>query len=858
MLKMAEDLKTKEQAKPEVPMINFTIDGRQESFPKGTTVLEAAKKLGIHIPTFCWHPKLKSVGACRMCYVEIEKWPKLAVSCATEIMPNMVVHTNSDKVKQGRKAILEFILANHPLDCPTCDKGGECDLQNLTFAHGIDDSRFDFQKYRYTTGTDGTTFDDKRIGPEIFLNRNRCILCYKCVRANKEAFGEYDIGVYERGNITEINSAPGKQVANPFSGNLVQICPVGALTSSDWRYKIRVWLTKTSPSICNFSSSGANILFFKDENKNKLHRVIARRNDDIDDGWIPDVTRYGYQIVNSEERLKKPLIKKEGKQVEATWDEALNVIVKKFNEIIEKKGRVCISGLAGPHIDNAGLYSFSKLFRTVFKNNNIDHRSNYRMLPKDSGSHYVDLCNRKFKIKDIDDSDVIITFGSDLLKEHHNIYLRIRKASNFKKSRIFSVNPYAVKSSDISEAELVFNVGTDEILVNALGLAAIEMELVDKSVGQKFREKVSPNTLANASEICGVSMDQIKFLARAIAGGKKISFICGELFSRSLARDNIASAILNINKLFGLDKKGQIIALSRYANSRGADKMAMVPNPSKAVVDKLTELWGEFPDAEPNNTDSMLALMRKEEINACFIMGMNPVMMYPDRQFVADGLERLDFLVACDMFETETTEIADVVLPMSSWAEYPGSYINQEGLLQSVPAAIKVLHQSKSPFEIVKYLAEKMNAKLFESEEQFQREMEQLLSLKEDSLLPDEFFEVRYEPEDVEGDYPVPLYIGDDPHHSGYLTQKSNSLINFSSEAYVEISPELAGKLGIEDGTSVRVESPVGKIIVPIKISDYLDNDVAFIPRNFSTTPVNSLLMRKKRIDRVKISKVDE
>ncbi len=855
---MTEDIKTKEEAKPKVPMVSFTIDGSKEEVPKGTTVLEAAKQLGINIPSFCWHPKLKSVGSCRMCYVEIEKWPKLAVSCATEVMPDMVVFTNSDKVKQGRKAILEFILANHPLDCPTCDKGGECDLQNLTFAHGIDDSRFDFQKNRFTSGTEGSTFDDKKIGPEIYLNRNRCILCYKCVRANKEAFGEFDLGVYERGNIAEINSAPNAEVANPFSGNLVQICPVGALTSSDWRYKIRVWLTKTTPSICNFSSSGANILFYKDENKNKLHRVTARRNDNIDDGWISDVTRYGYQIVNSEERLKSPLIKKEGKQVEATWDEALNLIAKKTNEIIEKKGRVCIGGLAAPHIDNAGLYSFSKLFRTVFKNNNIDHRSNYRMLPKESGSHYVALCNSIFKIADIDDSDVIVTFGSDLLKEHHNIYLRIRKASNFNNSRIFSVNPYTVKSSDISEADLNYNVGTDEVLINAIGLAAIEMELVDKAIGQKFTENCVPKTLSETAKICGVDVDLIKLLARAIANGKKISFICGELFSRSLARENISSAILNMNKLFGIEDKGQVIALTRYANSCGANKMGIVPDPSKAVLNKLTELWGEFPEAEPKNTDAMLALMRKEEINSCIIMGMNPVMMYPDRQFVTDGLERLDFLVACDMFETETTELADVVLPMSSWAEYPGSYVNQEGLLQTVPAAIKQLHQSKSPLEIVNCIAEKFEAQLFESDEQLNNEIEQLLSINDTTKLPDEFSEVKYCPEEIEEDFQIPLFIGDDPHHSGHYTQKSNSLNNFRSEAYLELSHELAQKLGITDGESVRVESPVGKIIVQTKITDYLDNDVVFIPRNFSTTPVTSLLMRKKRIDRVKISRVDE
>ena len=337
---MTEVLKEKPVQSVKVDTVTFTVDGKSVTVPKGTTVFDAAKSLGIVIPAFCNHPKLKPVGACRMCYVEIDKMPKLQVSCATLASEGMVVHTSSNKVKDGRKAVLEFTLINHPLDCPTCDKGGECDLQNLTFDHGYDDSRFEFGKMRFTEGGEPTTFDDVRIGPEIILNRNRCILCYKCVRANKEAFGEYDLGAYERGNITEINAAPGEQVDNPFSGNLVEICPVGALTNTDWRYKIRVWLTKTSPSICNFTSSGSNILFYKEDHKNKVFRVTSNRNDQIDDGWISDVTRYGYQLINSPDRLQTPLIKKGGKQVKASWDEALDVIKKRLGYKRQKRRRL--------------------------------------------------------------------------------------------------------------------------------------------------------------------------------------------------------------------------------------------------------------------------------------------------------------------------------------------------------------------------------------------------------------------------------------------------------------------------------------------------------------------------------------
>jgi NADH-quinone oxidoreductase subunit G len=855
---MAEATKKETEGKTQKQTVTLTIDGHQVTVAKGTTVLEAAVSLGIHIPTFCWHPKLKPVGACRMCYVEIEKMPKLQVSCATEATEGMVVYTDSDKVKQGRMAVLEFILLNHPLDCPTCDKGGECDLQNLTFTHGIDDSRFEFEKHRFTNETVTTTFDDVRIGPEIVLNRNRCILCYKCVRANKEAFGEYDLGAYERGNITEINAAPGEQVDNPFSGNLVEICPVGALTNSDWRYKIRVWLTKVAPSLCNFTSSGSNILFYKEDHKNRIYRVTSRRNDDVDDGWLADVTRYGYQIANSPERLVTPLIKKEGKQVPASWDEAMDVICRRFLEIREKKGSVCIGGLAAPNLDNASLYSFSKFLRTVFHSNNIDFRCDYRMLPERPDSIFSTLCTRPFKISDIDDSDVIVIFGSDLIREHPNEYLRIRKAYNFNNPKIYSLNPYSVKSADVADLELVYKPGTDEVVINAICLAAVEENLVEVQFASRLKEKLSPSILSEAAACCGVSENDLKAVARALAESRKVTFIIGELITRSRARETIAAAVANLNLLLRLESKGQLVALARYANSIGAAKLGLLPSPSEAVVKELSSLWGRFPDCQPHTTDAMLALMKKEELNGFFILGANPMMLFPDRQFVREGLEKLDFLVVCDLFETETTAPADVVLPLSSWAEYAGEYVNLEGKVQRTERAIKPIGQSQPGFEIMNMLADKFGEKLFSSASDMASEIETLLHLEPTIEMPGEILEVKLSGDESNESFPIPLFVVDDPHHSGHLTEKCASLANFAGEAYIEISTDLAARYNLKEGAPVRVESEVGKVIAPMKISEYLDTDVVLVPRNFSASTVNSLLMRKRRLDRIKISKVAE
>ncbi len=855
---MAEATKKNAPNKTAENMVTLTIDGRQTTVPRGTTVLRAAKDLGIHIPTFCWHPKLKPVGACRMCYVEVEKMPKLQVSCALEAMDGMVVHTDSDTVRQGRKAVIEFILLNHPLDCPTCDKGGECDLQNLTFAHGVDDSRFDFQKYRFVDEGMTTTFDDKRIGPEIVLNRNRCILCYKCVRANKEAFGEYDLGVFERGNIAEIDAAPGEQVDNPFSGNLVEICPVGALTNSDWRYKIRVWLTSTTPSVCNYTSSGVNTLFFKQDHHDKIYRVTSRPNDDIDDGWLPDVTRYGYQIVNSPDRLTRPLIKKEGKQVESSWDEALEVIGKRFGEIKERLGGVCVGALVSPSLDNASLHAASRLMRIGFKSNNIDFRGDYRYLPEGPDSPFMILSSRPFSIADIDDSDVIVTFGSDLVREHANEYLRIRKARNFGNARIFALDPYQMKSADVASQELIYLPGTEESVVNGICLAAIENDLVDAGLAEKFRSKVSTRSSAEAAKVSGIAKADFNTVARALADGKKVTIFTGEIITRSRQRDLIAAALINLYKLFGLEKKGQMAALARYANSKGAEKLGLVPNPGTAVTEKLKSLWGEYPESPARNTDAMMALIKKEEIKGFFIFGSNPMMLYPDREFVKEGIEKLDFLVVADLFETETTELADVVLPLASWAEYEGYYVNLEGRTQRAARAVRPVGQAKPGYDIACLIGEALDARPFEDEQQIHNEVRQLLEIDSAVAYPNDFLEVKVDTDGPYGEYDVPLYIIDDYHHSGHLTEKAPSLANFTSEPYIELSPQLASERKIEQGNSVRVESEVGKVILPARISEHTQNNVVLVPRNFSSSHVTALLMRKKRVDRVKISKVDE
>jgi NADH-quinone oxidoreductase subunit G len=836
--------------------ITLTIDGREVTVPKGTTVLEAARSVGIDIPTFCWHPKLKPVGACRICYVEIEKAPKLQVSCATEATAGMVVHTSTEKVKQGRRAVLEFLLINHPLDCPTCDKGGECDLQDITFAHGIDDSRFDFNKYRFIRDRK-STFDDFRIGPEIIRNQNRCILCYKCVRSNKEIFGEYDLGVFQRGNLTEIDAAPGQKVDSLYSGNLVEICPVGALTNTDWRYKIRVWKTKEVKSICGYCADGCNLKLWTA--RGKIFRATSRRNDEIDEGWICNIGRYGYQIANAANRLALPLIKKGDKQEPAGWDEAIELISRKLRDIRDKKGGVCIGGIISPMLDLASLYAFSKFFRKTLRSNNVDFRSEYKMLPEKSGDAYGAMTALKFKIADIEKSDLILVVGSNLMEEHPIVNLRVRKAATKFKASLYTINPIETKSADISTDEIIPRAGTLLAFINGLCAGVVEQNLTAEGADiSSFKSLVEPNTVSAASEITGVSEERIKFLARAICQAKNISIIAGEFVTSSPIRESLALAINNLALLTGIYSKGQIGFLSKYCNSKGAEILGVVPSPATAKINKMIELWGAYPESEGLAADKMIRAAGKEEMDALFIVGADPIWAYPDGQFVTKGFEKLDFVVAADLFESETTAKADVVLPLSGWLEYAGEFVNLEGRLQKFEPARKSPGNAVPAFQFLNNIASEIDEPLYESWERLESEMKALLGSEETGAPPLSVLgPAKYTEEKTNPEYPLPLFILDDPHHFGHYTRESASLSAFCNEPYVEISPSLAEKLHVAAGDPLKIESEVGRAILPTKISEAIDCDAVIIRRNFSAAPLNMLQMRKKQVDRVKLGRVE-
>jgi NADH-quinone oxidoreductase chain G len=704
-------------------MVSLTIDEKKVTVEEGATILKAAEKLGIEIPAFCFHDKLEPVGACRMCLVEVEKMPKLQVACATTVSEGMVVKTNTPEVNRARRGVLEFLLINHPLDCPTCDKGGECDLQNFVFKYGTDKSRFVEEKRRFIVDPK-SKFDDLSVGPQIIRNMNRCILCRKCVRFIKEIAGENDLGTFRQGAKSEINVLPDIPTDNPYSGNVVEICPVGALTSKSFRYKIRVWQTKKTPSICPHCGDGCNIILWTKDDR--IYRITSRRNDQIDEGFLCDKGRFGLEFVNHPERLTTPLIKKNGKFVPCDWDEALGLVAGKFKTIKEKFGKDSFAGIGSSKLTNEDNYIFQKFLRVVLGTNNIDHRvDSENPLPSPDPSNYNQIYTMTNSIAEIENAKLVLIFGCDLEKEHPIINLRAIKSAR-KGNVLILANSEKTNLNRFARQELIYKKGTEVALLNGLAREIIEGRLFDlnkievsKEEIDRLKQLVLPYDEEKVFQITKIAPDKIKSLANSFAKAESIIILCGKEIISHPQNKEVIDSLYNLILLTGHwgKKNCGVNLLWEDCNSQGALDCGVLPDRLPGFVHisdeskrkRIEEVWkAKLPDKPGLSFNQMLKEIHAGKIKAMYIMGENPLEKYPDREYVKSALDKLDFLVVQDISLTQTAKLADVVLPGASFAEKDGTFTNVERRVQRLKRAFDPLENSKADWEIVSLLAQAM------------------------------------------------------------------------------------------------------------------------------------------------------
>jgi NADH-quinone oxidoreductase subunit G len=663
-------------------LVHLTIDGIPVEVPPGTLVWAAAQKAGIEIPIYCYHPKMPPLGACRMCFVEIEKMPKPPqTACTTPVSEGMVVSTKTEKVLKARRGTLEFLLINHPLDCPICDKGGECDLQDFTLRHGPGRTRFDLYKRHYPKPIP--------VSDRVFLDRERCILCQRCTRFSSEISMDNGLVMISRGYKMEVGTAPDHAFDSIFSGNTVEMCPVGALTASAYRFKARPWELKRIPSVCNNCSVGCNARI--DVRVDKIMRLMSRPNDAIDDGWLCDRGRWDFEFVNSSQRLRTPLIRRNGNHVTATWEQAFFHITARLRDIMATHGAQSIGGIGSTRTTNEEAYLFQKLLRQVIGTPNVDHHHGYFPSPRDplTGRPWM-MTN---SIAEIEKASHIVLVASDPYQRQPILNLRIKKAMKAG-AKIYIIN------SDVTELD---RLAARKITIPQHGAGAAAKLLLSYALGNdtiradtykdiRTRMQSEDKNLRSAQEAFGLEVTtQLRHLADEIVGAKGVIILYDEMATldpncQNLAADLQALAVVTDN----IGRPGAGVGpLFEDANSLGARDMGLLPD----------ALPGYQPVKESGKSYS--EMLSNPQLKALLIMGANPARHLPDKKLPST----LDFIVVQDILLTETAQQADVVLPAVTFAEKEGSMTNVDHHVQAIRRALRPLPGARADWEILVELA---------------------------------------------------------------------------------------------------------------------------------------------------------
>jgi len=675
--------------------VTLTIDDIKITVPAGTLVVDAAKAAGIEIPVFCSHPKLDPLGACRMCLVEFvgPRGSRLDTACTVRVAEGMAVRTNTEQVKKIREANLGFILINHPLDCPICDKGGECPLQDQTMEYGPGASKF-IEPKRHKN-------KKYPISDLIVLDQERCILCWRCIRYLEEWEDKPQLGLFERGGETMIDTFPGQPVDARTSGSIIDICPVGALTNRVTRFRYRPWELKKTPSVCNHCPVGCNLRL--DERVHELRRIVARENLAVNDEWICDKGRFVHRFVDHPERLAKPLVRENGALREATWDEALGRIVDKFGALADAGGANAIGGIASPRVSNEAAYLFQKFFRAVVGVNNVDFAGGSAVRAWPTGLS---------AIADIAKSDLIVLVGLNPSEAAPLLDLHIKRVVRRSDAKLLIVNPRRIELAKYPGAYLPALPGNEAALLGELA-AAVQasrgvrgQESGVRSQGSGVRAQDARGKQDARNPQYPIPNTQYLIPVELLTAAKSPLFLYGPDAARGERGRATVVALAGLANALGQGDKLAYIPVG--ANEQGARDMGLLPDSlpgyaalNDAVVrERLGKLWGLQPPADLGQS---YAQMLGGGVKGLFVMGDNPAAL----PSVAEALRKLDFLVVQDLFLTETAQLADVVLPACSFAEADGTYTNLERRIQRGPQGIRAVGESKADWAILAALAEK-------------------------------------------------------------------------------------------------------------------------------------------------------
>ncbi len=653
---------------PDQKLIKLKINDREVQVPQGTLVIEATRRIGTEVPSFCYYPGLSLQAACRMCLVEVEKAPKLQTACTLVATEGMVVRTDTDQVRQARKAMLEFLLTNHPLDCPVCDKGGECELQDMTYRYGADFSRFVEEKIHRP---------EEKWSELVYYDAPRCILCFRCVRVCDEGMDVKALGVGMRGANSIIIPNREDHLECEECGMCIDICPVGALTSGTYRYKTRPWEMQYVPTVCAHCSNGCKTTLSV-----RNHEILRANNRDlsgINKDFLCVKGRFGFDFTTHKERIRQPLLRKGDKLLPVSWEEAAHAAATKLKAAYDAGGKDAIGFIGSNRTSNEENYLLQRLARATFGTNNVDHHrtADYAGLLTALGDRAADSL---LTMEQLYQSKSVLVIGNDPTNQNPLVAWQIRSGIRHFGTKLFLINANEIKLKRKARQFVKIASGQEHAILKWLA----------HEEGQ-----LSPDLV-----------EQLVQLKAALEAESDVAIV----FGAEVSGATIATLVAFGSKLPG---KTRYMALGDYANSRGAADMGLLPDrlPGYAHVDDakaheaFEQLWGCVLSSKPGTTaPQMVEAAQSGSLKALYVVGANPFAHFGKP---SDGRGKLDLLIVQEMFLTETAKAADLVFPASSAYEKDGTVTNTCGEIQLLRKAAEVMGP-RTDFDLLRILSHQL------------------------------------------------------------------------------------------------------------------------------------------------------
>lgn len=771
-------------------MATIEIDGQTLEVEQGAMVIEAADDAGIIIPRFCYHKKLSVAANCRMCLVEIENGRKPMPACATPVTDGMKVFTKSKMALDAQKAVMEFLLINHPLDCPICDQGGECELQDVSVGYGSDISNY--------SETKRSVVDDD-LGALISTEMTRCIHCTRCVRFGEEVAGQREMGATGRGESTHIGTFVKHAMRSEVSGNIIDLCPVGALTSKPFRFSARAWELSQHKQIASHDCLGSNTLLHL--RRNKVMRVVPSENESVNETWLSDRDRFAYCGAESKDRLTKPKMKKDGNWVEVSWQEALNAVLLGFNRIINKHGVDAISALCSPSSTTEEAYLFQKLARGMGIKN-IDHRLHQTDFSDQEVLPLAPIA--KTPISAIEEANSILLIGSNVQREQPLLGLRVRKAT-LNQAKVYSVN--AVDYDFNFETTDKIIASPNDLLVH---LASIVSELFTLS-GQSFGD--AKHLLENSQATVSA-----RTIAKALYSSQKTSIVLGAIAHNHPQASTIRSLVHLIERCINVN----VYRMTEGANEAGCHLAGVLPHRGPAGVSL----------AENKGLDVQSALSQR--VLGALLFNVEPELDVANPYQARQSMLGAEFVTVISSYQSESMlDYADILLPAALTFETSGTFVNAMGDWQTFTGATSCAGDSRPAWKILRVLANLFELSGFD----FESSAEVLSELKTKLNIAPELKTTWFKPEPITKTEAVLTRVGEWPmYRVDAMTRHSLPLQNSAANdtPCITLNSKTAKKYHLNESATVSQGSI--EITLPLTIDDRIAENVAYVANAWGET----------------------